>query len=526
MSPSPFHIISLLLLLPLTSAEVTASFGLLNPLTDLELDDGILYSIQKAHSQYNFVGHTVDIVFHPIKKDSDTASMTFDSAFNLGLNFYNQTNTPPTCSTPGSLGAIIPANTLTCYRFEIDELIFRNSFRLKFTGLAWNDPVELYSWAFFEELEEIDHSGHDHGRILSDHLSTELSETFLLMSATSGSPFKPTFQSYNNEILTEQPKEVGEEWMAYVACVLVNFVTLIGVFFTLPLMKKLLGEEVFNNKGEAYVSPEGGSDVESNGEVEKGGGGHHEGLFAPWVLAYSSAFSAGAILSTTFMLVVPEAINLIWQDKGGIEEIELEGITWYWGTCLLAGFLFPYVLGAVVQGQLPVGMDKDSKKLRTLSGVIIGDFFHNFTDGTFIAAAFMSCSTSFGWAVAVSSIIHELAQEIADFFLLTTVCGYSPWKALFLNFLAGTSVTFGCMIVTLGGLESSSTGYVLMFGGGTYISIGAAECMPIVFEHAKTARMQFMCTLLFIIGATAIGLILLDHKHCEVGGGDHEGHNH
>lgn len=65
-----------------------------------------------------------------------------------------------------------------------------------------------------------------------------------------------------------------------------------------------------------------------------------------------------------------------------------------------------------------------------------------------------------------------------------------------------------------------------MFGGGTYISIGAAECMPVVFEPAKTARMQFMCALLFIIGATAIGLILLDHKHCEVGGGDHEGHNH
>lgn len=103
-----------------------------------------------------------------------------------------------------------------------------------------------------------------------------------------------------------------------------------------------------------------------------------------------------------------------------------------------------------MQGQLPVGMDKDSKKLRTLGRVIIGDFFHNFTDGTFIAAAFMSCSTSFGWAVAVSSIIHEvslkcfplrlyyernsnasetqLAQEIADFFLLTTICGYSPWK--------------------------------------------------------------------------------------------------
>ena len=159
--------------------------------------------------------------------------------------------------------------------------------------------------------------------------------------------------------------------MAYVACVMVNIVTLIGVFFTLPVMKKLMGADAVMNK--AYIAPTdteiSADDVEAGASAGGSGGHGHgsgelEGLFAPWVLAYSSAFSAGAILSTTFMLVVPEAIGLIWKDKGGIEEIELEGITWMWGTCLLAGFLFPYVLGALVHPHLPQGNSDSDKKVR------------------------------------------------------------------------------------------------------------------------------------------------------------------
>ena len=68
----------------------------------------------------------------------------------------------------------------------------------------------------------------------------------------------------------------------------------------------------------------------------------------------------------------------------------------------------------------------------------------------------------------------------------------------------------------------------LVAGGGTYISIGATECMPRVFRYATTATMKSWSLILFVVGATAVGLILLDHKHCVLPGDEdaHEGHNH
>ena len=62
---------------------------------------------------------------------------------------------------------------------------------------------------------------------------------------------------------------------------------------------------------------------------------------------------------------------------------------------------------------------------------------------------------------------------------------------------------------------ASTTAVVLAFGGGVYVSIGATECMPRAYEAAKTVNLRFMSVLSFIVGAAAIGLVLLDHEHCE-----------
>lgn len=152
-------------------------------------------------------------------------------------------------------------------------------------------------------------------------------------------------------------------------------------------------------------------------------------MFHPAVLAYTSAFGAGAILSTAFLLVLPEALTMIWNDVGR-DAHDLDSMAWKWGTPILAGILFPWVIVVLLDQILnlikgPTGM---TDEFRIVSGIIIGDFFHNFTDGTFIAAAFLACSKDFGWAVTVSTIIHEIAQEIADFFVLTTICKMNPWK--------------------------------------------------------------------------------------------------
>ena len=178
--------------------------------------------------------------------------------------------------------------------------------------------------------------------------------------------------------------------------------------------------------------------------------------------------------------------------------------------------VFPWVIAIFSEQVVGAIVEKMGgefvEKSRIVSGILVGDFFHNFTYGTFIAGAFLLCDPAFGWTVATSTIIHELAQEIADYFVLTTVCGFSPLKALALNFLSGVSVIFGCMLITESDIDPNSLGYLLAFGGGVYIAIGATECMPRIFENAKGVTMHLIAFLLFTFGAVAIGLVLLDHK--------------
>ena len=52
-----------------------------------------------------------------------------------------------------------------------------------------------------------------------------------------------------------------------------------------------------------------------------------------------------------------------------------------------------------------------------------------------------------GWGIFLATVYHEIAQEIADFAILTSPeVGLSVGKAMLLNFLAGTSV---CMLYGL-----------------------------------------------------------------------------
>ena len=98
---------------------------------------------------------------------------------------------------------------------------------------------------------------------------------------------------------------------------------------------------------------------------------------------------------------------------------------------------------------------------------------HNLTDGILIAAAFRACGSEMGWTVAASTVAHELAQEIADYAVLTSPVGgaMKPHWALLVNFASGLSVVVGVVVLLASGVISEDTiGLVLAFGGGTYIA--------------------------------------------------------
>jgi len=259
----------------------------------------------------------------------------------------------------------------------------------------------------------------------------------------------------------------------------------------------------------------------------------------------ASAFAAGALLAAAFYLMLYEATHLIAITD---DRTEAQASAW-WGSATLLGFVSPFILEAIVSaviGKAAPGQEvrkeadaeaakpaavvpapKSRNKVRVLSGVLLGDFLHNLVDGFFIGAAFANCDSSMAWTITAATVYHELAQEISDYLVLTNPeqGGLKPFTALGLNFLSGMSVLFGVCIVLSAEPSNFSTGCLLAYGAGVYLQLAATECMPRVHEYATTLNMRLGGLLLFIIGATAIGLVLLDHEHC-AGEGGHEGHGH
>jgi len=151
---------------------------------------------------------------------------------------------------------------------------------------------------------------------------------------------------------------------------------------------------------------------------------------------------------------------------------------------------------------------------RLCATILIGDFFHNFSDGLFIAAAFKSCSQTLAIGIMLVTLAHEIPQELADFVILTQYAGLSVSKALLFNFISGLSVLFGGIIFLVSNASAEATGIVLAMGGGVYIYAAACEALPRM-EHSLKVRWDRLLMLFSIIlGSVPIGFILIDHKHC------------
>ena len=180
-----------------------------------------------------------------------------------------------------------------------------------------------------------------------------------------------------------------------------------------------------------------------------------------------------------------------------------------------------------LEGGAEVAEVSPSRSRRVLTGILLGDFMHNLVDGIFIGFAFYQCDKAKGWGITGATIAHEVAQELADYLVLTDKYqgGLKPFRALLYNFISGLNVTLGAIIVLAQGFEDNlSMGMLLAFGGGIYVQIGAAECMPRAVEFAKTVILRSVALLTLIVGAAAIGIVLISHEHCAPDGGD--GHAH
>jgi len=118
--------------------------------------------------------------------------------------------------------------------------------------------------------------------------------------------------------------------------------------------------------------------------------------------------------------------------------------------------------------------------------IIIGDAFHNFTDGLAIAAAFLA-DFRLGVVTAVAIIAHELPQELGDFLVLIH-SGFSRRRALFWNLVSSFATLVGAVLAyfALRSFEAYSNIF-LCFAASSMIYVAIADLIPGLHKRSSLA---------------------------------------
>ena len=138
--------------------------------------------------------------------------------------------------------------------------------------------------------------------------------------------------------------------------------------------------------------------------------------------------------------------------------------------------------------------------------IVVGDSFHNFTDGVIIASAFLA-DVRLGVVTSLAIIAHEIPQEIGDFLVLLH-SGFERRMALLLNALSGLATFVGA---TLAYFALSTVKQwipeILAIAAASMIYVAVADLIPGL--HRRTALRETLAQVAFI--ALGVGSIWLIH---------------
>jgi zinc and cadmium transporter len=238
-----------------------------------------------------------------------------------------------------------------------------------------------------------------------------------------------------------------------------------------------------------------------------------------WVIAFSFLGSVGAITMATVFLYLQERIqqilipSLISYAAGTLLAVALLGLIPHAldyvdsPRPILFTVLVGIILFFLLQKLIVWRHCHDPEcEVHGVAGpmILIGDAFHNATDGVVIAASFLS-SVSIGVVAAISIIAHEIPQEVGDFAILLHG-GYPKTKALSLNILSSFS-TIPVAILTYYALEvvQAAVPYVMAISAASFLYIALTGLYP---ELHRQVEFRYGIRQ-FVIILAGIGTIML-----------------
>ena len=132
--------------------------------------------------------------------------------------------------------------------------------------------------------------------------------------------------------------------------------------------------------------------------------------------------------------------------------------------------------------------------------IVIGDAFHNFTDGVIIASAFLA-DVRVGAVTALAIVAHEIPSEIGNFLVLLH-SGFGRAKALFWNAMAGLSSVIGGL-VAFAALRHVTAWIpeILALSTASMVYVAVADLIPGL--HRRTALRETALQVVFIAAGVA-----------------------
>lgn len=148
--------------------------------------------------------------------------------------------------------------------------------------------------------------------------------------------------------------------------------------------------------------------------------------------------------------------------------------------------------------------------------ILASDAIHNIGDGVVIVISF-AASPLIGIASTVSIMVHEMLQEISEFFVLREA-GLSARRALTLNFMASATILIG----TFGGyflLERFEALEIPLLGlaVGSYLVVIFHDLIPHSLERAGNRSHALRHVIFFAVGLLLMSAIAYALPHGDIG---------
>ncbi|MDD3078937.1 MAG: ZIP family metal transporter [Paludibacter sp.] len=210
------------------------------------------------------------------------------------------------------------------------------------------------------------------------------------------------------------------------------------------------------------------------------------------ISSYLLYLAGGTLLGAALIGLIPEATESL-----AIEKV----LIW-----VLIGIILFFILEKIVLWHNCHDSSCERQNNTAAPMIIIGDAFHNATDGVVIAASFLT-STSLGVFVTISVVLHEIPQEMGDFGILLK-SGYSRKKAMFYNLFSSCSaIVAGVAAYYLLDFMQMLVPYVIAISAASFLYISLADLIPEM--HKETRLKESLIQLLLIL--TGIAIIIFAH---------------